>query len=106
MIWAILAATVVLTWTPPTTNEDGTPLTDLAGYRLYYSEASPVVKDPANKLVELDSSICTSQDKTFHFAVTAFDTSGNESKLSNEVSATVSINECTYIVDFSKLEVK
>jgi hypothetical protein len=29
------AAEVQLTWTSPTTNVDGTPLTDLAGYRVY-----------------------------------------------------------------------
>ncbi|MGB9716469.1 MAG: fibronectin type III domain-containing protein [Thermodesulfovibrionales bacterium] len=30
------AYTVTLSWNPPTTNADGTQLTDLAGYRIYY----------------------------------------------------------------------
>src|SRR3990172_13172687 len=41
----------VLTWTPPTTNADGTPLTDLAGYKVYYGTASgnySTVIDAAN----------------------------------------------------------
>jgi hypothetical protein len=29
-----------LTWAPPTENEDGTPLNDLSGYRVYYGTAS------------------------------------------------------------------
>ena len=32
--------TVTLSWTPPTTNSDGSPLTDLAGYRIVYGTAS------------------------------------------------------------------
>lgn len=30
------AGTATLSWTAPTTNSDGTPLTDLAGFRIYY----------------------------------------------------------------------
>lgn len=30
-------AKTTLTWTPPTTLEDGTPLTDLKGFRIYWS---------------------------------------------------------------------
>jgi hypothetical protein len=29
-----------LSWTPPTLNEDGSPLTDLSGYRIYYGTTS------------------------------------------------------------------
>jgi hypothetical protein len=32
--------TATLTWDAPTTNADGTPLTDLAGYRIYYGTTS------------------------------------------------------------------
>lgn len=30
---------VTLSWVPPTTNTDGSPLTDLAGFRVYYGNA-------------------------------------------------------------------
>ncbi|MDH3431489.1 MAG: putative Ig domain-containing protein [Gammaproteobacteria bacterium] len=33
---AVSLGSVTLTWTPPTQNEDGTPLTDLAGYWIYW----------------------------------------------------------------------
>ncbi len=106
MNWLILAASITLTWVPPTTNEDGTPLTDLAGYRVYYSEAAGVAKDPANLLIELDTTVCADEAKTYYFAVSAFDLSGNESKLSNEASKAITVNNCVHVVDFSKLEVK
>ena len=35
------AASVTLAWTEPTTNADGTRLTDLAGYRVYLGTAVP-----------------------------------------------------------------
>lgn len=34
------ALSFTLAWQPPTQNEDGTPLTDLAGYRIYYGTTS------------------------------------------------------------------
>lgn len=35
------AATLTVRWTAPSTNADGTPLTDLAGYRLYVGTSTP-----------------------------------------------------------------
>ena len=34
------AGTATLSWDAPTTNADGTPLTDLAGYKVYYGTSS------------------------------------------------------------------
>jgi hypothetical protein len=31
-----ISGQATLSWDPPTTNVDGTPLTDLAGYKVYY----------------------------------------------------------------------
>jgi hypothetical protein len=33
------------TWTAPTTNRDGSPLTDLVSYRVYYSTTNPPCPD-------------------------------------------------------------
>lgn len=38
--FAIVVKAFTLAWQPPTENEDGTPLTDLAGYRIYYGTSS------------------------------------------------------------------
>ncbi len=74
------AARVSLSWIAPTTNEDGTPLTDLAGYEVYYGFASRSYD------VTIDVGLTTSavlsglQDgRAYYFAVTAYDTSGNQS---------------------------
>ncbi len=77
---------VTLNWVPPTENVDGSPLTDLAGYRIYYGEQSRAyteelaVSDAAatGQNVELRSG-------SYYFAMTALDADGNESAYSNEV---------------------
>ncbi len=80
---------VTLSWDPPTTNVDGTPVSDLAGYRIYYGLSSrnySWVIDVGNvntyKIENLSPG-------TYYFAVTAYDTSGNESDYSNEVSKVI-----------------
>src|SRR5438093_12507803 len=40
------AAILDATWTAPTTNTDGSPLTDLASYRVYYSTGSTPCPGP------------------------------------------------------------
>jgi len=36
----LFAGSALLSWNAPSTNEDGTPLTDLAGYKIYYGTAT------------------------------------------------------------------
>jgi hypothetical protein len=81
------AGEAILSWDPPLTNEDGTPLTDLMEYKLYYGTSSGVYGinlDIGNaityKMSNLEDGI------VYYFAVTAYDASGNESNFSNEVS--------------------
>ena len=40
MVVETYAGQATLSWVAPSTNEDGTPLTDLAGYKIYYGTAS------------------------------------------------------------------
>jgi len=83
------AAQVDLAWQAPTTNEDGSPLSDLAGYLVYYGTVSGVYSPPidvGNSTSHLFSiSDQEALGRTYYFAVTARDTSGNESSFSNEV---------------------
>ena len=74
---------VTLKWDAPRTNTDGTPLTDLAGYIVYYGTFSGNYPDSVNVVNVTEISRNLSSGK-WCFAVTAFDTSGNESDLSNE----------------------
>lgn len=69
-------------WTAPTTNEDGSPLTDLAGYRLYRCSVTPCTR-AAGMLLGTVAAPITSfsvpHGSQGFLTVTAFDTSGNES---------------------------
>ncbi|MBI5286287.1 MAG: PKD domain-containing protein [Deltaproteobacteria bacterium] len=92
----IHAGQAILSWDPPTTNADGTPLTDLAGYKLYYGTA------PGNYSQSIDVGNVTTytinnliDGFTYYFAVTSYDTSGNESSYSNEVNKTISSSDTT-----------
>ena len=86
------AGSAVLTWTAPTTNVDGTPLTDLAGFKVYWGNVSgnySYNKDVGNVVTY---SLTGLGKGTWFFAVTAYDTSGNASVYSNEVKKNITVN--------------
>lgn len=76
----------VIRWRAPNVNVDGTPLTDLAGYVLYWGRESRNyateyrLEDPAATSWTADIA-----PGEYYFAMTAFDQEGNESAYSNEV---------------------
>jgi hypothetical protein len=81
------AVDMTLVWDPPTTNADGTPLTDLAGYKIYYGLASgsyATIIPVGNVLTYTVRNLLA--NVIYYFVATALDTSGNESAYSNEVS--------------------
>jgi hypothetical protein len=83
------SAQATLNWNPPGKKTDGTSLTDLAGYRIYYGTASgnyAETIDVGNITTSVVSNLA--DGTTYYFAVTAYDTSGGESGYSNEVSKT------------------
>ena len=75
-----------LAWNAPTTNTDGTLLTDLAGYKIYYGTSSgnyTSVIDVGNATTYTASNLSSG---AYYFAVTSYDISGTESAYSNEAS--------------------
>lgn len=89
-ISAAFAGSTTLSWYPPTVNEDGTPLTDLAGYKIYYGTVSRSYSksiDVGNNTTKTVSGL--SEGATYYFAVTAYNTSHKESKYSNEIGRTI-----------------
>ena len=77
------AAQVTLAWDPNTEN-------DLAGYKIHYGTAIhsySVQKDVKKATTYTVTGLTAGQ--TYYFATTAYDTSGNESGYSNEVSYSV-----------------
>ena len=85
------AQVATLSWDAPTTNEDGTPLTDLEGYRLYGGDNSGgpyVMIEDVGDVLTFDVHNEAWEGQTKYFVATAYDTSGNESVYSNEVVKT------------------
>lgn len=79
------AFSVTLEWDAPTLDAVGQPLTDLAGYRLYYSPSLPPT-GPEGVRVDLGleerATVHGLLAGRYFFAVTAMDRAGNESDLS------------------------
>jgi PKD repeat protein len=101
-------ADTTVAWDQATTNSDGSAMTDLAGYKIYYDTdvtgapysgtgitqgSSPVtvplasLSDASNPEFVLSGLTVST---TYYVAVTAYDTSSNESGYSNEITATES----------------
>lgn len=81
-----------LSWAAPTTNTDGTPLTDLAGYTIEYGTSSGAL-DRSVTIASPSTTIYTISDLTtgtWYFAVVAYTTEGSQSTLSGIVSTTIS----------------
>lgn len=81
-----------LTWTPPTQRTDGTSLTNLAGYRIYYSRDPDVFMYSLSvQNAGLTSYVVENLvSGTWYFAVAAVDSTGQESGLSNSGSKVIS----------------
>src|SRR5262244_2936698 len=98
------AGVIDASWIAPTTNADGSPLTDLASYRVYYGTASApcpgtsFIEVPSPTLSPVSNQIVTfrltglSTGTLYYGSMTAVDTSGNESACSNIASAVARID--------------
>ena len=85
------SGSATLSWTPPTSNVDGTPITNLAGYRIAYGQYSSNL----TQSLDIPSPGVTSAvienlaTGTWYFAVKAYTTANVESDLSNLAQKTV-----------------
>ena len=77
--------TAIVSWTPPVQRTDGSALTDLAGYRVYYGKGL----NSLTQIIDIRNTGQTSQfidgldTGTWYFAVTAYTRDGLESEMSN-----------------------
>ncbi len=90
-VQATSLGSATLIWQPPTENEDGTPLTDLAGYKIYWG-TNP--GDYPNSVTLNNPGLTTYvvenlSPGTYEFVATAINGSGVESRFSNAASKTV-----------------
>src|SRR5205809_943808 len=92
-----------VSWIAPTTNSDGSPMTDLGSYRVYYGASNPpcpgpsffqvassTPSPPSNQVVTFRLTGLSS-GTLYYVSVTAVDTSGNESACATPASAVARI---------------
>jgi hypothetical protein len=83
--------TATLSWSAPTENVDGTPITGLAGYRVYYGTSA----DALTESIDVAGATTTTyvindlSPGTYYFTVTAYNAQGIESDQSNVASKTI-----------------
>jgi hypothetical protein len=82
---------VIVSWTSPSQNTDGTPLNDLSGYRVRYGTSptglSQSIDVPGASAMSV--AITGLASGNWYFVVTAVNTSGIESDFSNVATKTV-----------------
>jgi len=88
-----------LSWSAPTTNTNGTPVTGLSGYKIYVGNASRSYQQniDVGKLTNYNVANLT-DGATYYFAVTAYNSAGQESAYSNEASKTLPAATATYTI--------
>ena len=86
----LFGATVHLTWTPPATNADGSPLSPLSAYQLYQGTQSQVYGPPSPLPADATTTavVGLQPGTTYYFALTAVSSAGESAK-SNEIAAQV-----------------
>ena len=86
-----------LSWTAPSENDDGSPLTDLAGFRVYWGtepNSYPNLEDPMNTGMTTTAGTTTYVVQnlsagTYYFVATAVNSVGVESTFSDSVSKVI-----------------
>ena len=93
------ASQATLSWAPTTTYSNGSPVTSLGGYKIHtgtasgnYSRTETVGNQTSWTVADL------ADGATYYFAVSAYDSNGNESSLSNEVTKTIAAAPVTYSI--------
>jgi hypothetical protein len=88
---ATATGSATLTWTAPTTNTNGTPLVDLAGYKVYWRNGGTTYPNSATiQNPGLTTYVVTPLTPgTWSFVVAAVNSRGVESVLSSSASKTV-----------------
>jgi hypothetical protein len=86
------SGSVTLTWQPPTQNADGSPLTNLAGYKIYVGTDAGIYN---HREIMLDNPGLTAYvienlgHGTYYFVATAVNSAGIESFFSDELAIAV-----------------
>jgi hypothetical protein len=85
MVSVAVNGSVALHWRPPTRNADGTPLTSLAAYRIYFGSQSRNYSDHVEVRAPASTFSLALPSGDYYLAMTAIGADGDESGYSNEV---------------------
>jgi hypothetical protein len=85
------AGSATLTWAPPTENTDGTPITGLTGYHIYYGTSASALTTTITITSAAETSYVVSglAPGTYYFAVDAYNSAAVDSAQSNVGSGTI-----------------
>ena len=88
--WPGSLGTIKLSWVPPTTNTDGSPLTDLASYKLYRSTSSAMSSNVVTTITAPASTYTTDPltSGDYFFVLSAVNSGGKESDKTAVVKGT------------------
>lgn len=87
----VALGSATLSWVPPTQRDDGSPLTNLAGYRIRYG-TSPGSYPSQLQIPNPGITSCVIENLpagTYYFVATAYDSDGRESEYSGVVTKTI-----------------
>ncbi len=90
-VQAVANGTATLSWVAPTQRTDGSALTNLAGYKVYWGQTQgsypnvATISNPGTTTYVIDNL----GSGTWYFVMTAYDSSGVESSFSNAASKTI-----------------
>jgi hypothetical protein len=84
-----VTGTATLSWTAPSQNSDGTALSDLSGYYVYYGTRPGVYTVQVDVGKTTQHAVDQLGQGTYYFSVTAYDGNSNESDFSNEVAKSI-----------------
>lgn len=90
-VTAASMGSATLTWTPPSLNTDGSPLNDLSSYKIYYGTSPNTlntivpVPNPGLSTFVIDNL----PSNTYFFTITAVNSQGVESSVSNTATKTI-----------------
>jgi hypothetical protein len=90
-VMAVANGSATLSWAAPTQNEDGSPLMNLAGYKVHWGTSSGsygnsvTIANPGITIYVVENLVAG----TYYFATSAFNGDGVESNFSNEASKTI-----------------
>ena len=87
----VVSGSAALSWVPPTTNTDGSPLTDLAGFTINYGTSPSALSQTINvaSATATGYTVQGLSSGTWYFTVTAYTSVGTQSLPSNVASDTI-----------------